>query len=43
VLAHNKSGIPARQLRYITKTIEAQHREIEQQWFDYFGEIRYYC
>ena len=42
VLAHNKLGIPSRQLRYITKTIEAQHREIEQQWVDYFGEIRYY-
>ena len=42
-LADNRSEVPARQLRIIMRTIEAQHREVEEQWFQYFGEIRYYC
>ena len=43
LLANNRSEVPARQLRIIMRTIEAQHREVEEQWFQYFGEIRYYC
>lgn len=43
LLANNRSNIPARQLNIISQTIEAQHEEIEQQWFAHFGEISYYC
>lgn len=43
LLAHNRSGIPERQLHYIIRTIEAQHESIERQWFSYFGELTYYC
>ena len=43
VLANNRSEVPTRQLRIIMRTIEAQHRDVEEQWFQYFGEIRYFC
>ena len=43
LLANNSSRIPERKLRYIKDIIEARHQEIEQKWFAYFQEIRYYC
>ena len=43
LLANNKSNVPARQLRIIMRTVEAQHQEVENQWYSYFGEIRFYC
>ena len=42
-LCHNKSKIPERILKNMMRMIEARSSEIIEKWFDYFGEIRYYC
>ena len=42
-LCHNNSQIPNKVLRNIISIIEARSSEVIQKWFDYFGEIRYYC
>lgn len=43
LLCHNHSNIPPRKLRTIMDVIEARHEEIEQKWYQYFHDIRYYC
>ncbi len=43
LLCNNKSHIPSRQLQDIMDVIEARHKEIEDRWFAYFKEIRFYC
>ena len=35
--------IPNKVLRNIMSIIEARSKEVIQKWFDYFGEIKYYC
>ena len=42
-LCHNNSQISDRILRNIMSIIEARSKEVIQKWFDYFGEISYYC
>ena len=43
VLCNNASRIPENVLRKIVRFIEANSNEIENQWIEHFGEIRYYC
>jgi len=42
-LCHNNSKIPEKTLRNIMRLIEARSYEIKEKWFDYFGEITYFC
>ena len=42
-LCHNNSQIPSKVLRNIMSIIEARSKEVIQKWYDYFGEINYYC
>lgn len=42
-LCHNKSKIPERILRNMMRMVEARSSEVIEKWYDYFGEIRYYC
>ena len=42
-LCHNNSHISAKILRNIMDIIEARSKEVIQKWFDYFGEVRYFC
>ena len=42
-LCNNNSKIPSRILRNIMDIIEARSKEVIQKWYDYFGEIRYFC
>ena len=42
-LCNNNSKIPSHVLRNIMRMIEARNKEVVQKWYDYFGEIRYFC
>ncbi len=42
-LCHNNSKIPDRTLRNMMRMIEARSFEVINKWYDYFGEIRYFC
>lgn len=42
-LCHNNSHIPEKLLRNMMRMIEARSAEVIAKWYDYFGEIRYYC
>ena len=43
LLCNNNSQIPKHTLRNIMRMIEARHIDVTQAWFEYFGEIRYFC
>ncbi len=43
LVCNNNSQIPARDLRKLLAFIEANSNEIKQKWYEYFGEISYYC
>lgn len=45
IVASNGSKIPTRELDKLMRVIEAQHRYIESNWRDFFGDdaVRYYC
>ncbi len=43
LVCNNNSNIPPHILRTLLKIIEANSQEIQQKWFEYFGEIRYFC
>ena len=43
LLCNNNSHIPDRTLRTIMQVIEARHMEIINKWYNYFGNISYYC
>ena len=43
LLCNNNSQIPKHILRNIMRMIEARHIDVTQAWFEYFGEIRYFC
>ena len=43
ILAHNSSKIKIQILRKLIRFIEANSKEIEEQWIEHFGEIRYFC
>lgn len=40
---NNNSQIPAKTLRNITDIIEARSKDVIDKWYNFFGEIRYYC
>ena len=42
-LCHNKSKIPERILENMMRMIEARSAEVIEKWYDYFGEVSYYC
>lgn len=43
LVCHNKSQIPKIKLRRIMDIIEARNESIKGKWYDYFGQITYYC
>lgn len=43
VLCNNNSRIPDRELNNIMKIIEARSFDIVNKWYEFFGEIKYYC
>ena len=43
ILSHNSSNIKMQILRKLIRFIEADSEEIEEQWIEHFGEIRYFC
>ena len=42
-LCHNNSQIPKHTLRNIMRIIEARYVEIIRKWYEFYGEISYYC
>jgi len=43
LLCHNRSQIPERMLRNIMRLVEARSSEIIQKWYEFNGEISFYC
>lgn len=43
LLCHNKSKIPKNKLKRIMDIIEARNESVKNKWYDYFGEVTYYC
>lgn len=43
ILCNNNSHIPEKILRRLMRTIEANSMYIIDEWFEHFGEIRYFC
>ena len=43
LVCNNNSQIPSKDLRKLLVFIEANSKEIIQKWYEYFGEITYYC
>ncbi|MCD7854839.1 MAG: DUF4160 domain-containing protein [Clostridiales bacterium] len=43
LLCNNNSKISSPKLRQIMRIIEANSEEIMQRWYNYFGEISFYC
>lgn len=43
LLCNNNSGIPDRTLRRLMKIIEANSKQIIDDWLMHFGELRYFC
>lgn len=43
LVCNNSSRIPSKDLRDLIKMIEANSEEIIDKWYEYFGEIRFFC
>ena len=43
LLANNISLIDERILRNIMRIVEARSEDVIQKWYDFFGEISYFC
>ena len=43
LLENNNSKIPEKILRNIMRIIEARSDDVVKKWFDFFGEVDYYC
>lgn len=43
VLCNNNSQIPQKELKNIMRVIEANSKVIIDKWYQFFGEIRYFC
>lgn len=43
LICNNNSHILPKDLRKLMAFIEANSKEIIQKWYEYFGEISYYC
>lgn len=42
-LCNNNSNIPKHILNNLMRMIEARNNEVINKWYEYFGEISYYC
>jgi hypothetical protein len=42
-LCNNNSNIPKHILRNLMRMIEARNIDVKNKWYEYFGEIHYYC
>lgn len=42
-LCHNNSHIPEHILRNIMRIIEARSTEVIKKWYNFYGEISYFC
>lgn len=43
LLCNNNSKIPTNTLKNIMRIIEARINDVIKNWYDFFGEISYYC
>ena len=43
LLCNNNSKVPQKTLKNIMEIIEARNQDVIKKWFDFFGEIHYYC
>ena len=43
LLCNNNSKIQTRILKNIMDIIEARNKDVIDKWYNFFGEIRYYC
>ena len=43
ILCNNNSHHPQKTLKNIMEIIEARNQDAIKRWFDFFGEIHYYC
>ena len=43
ILCNNNSKIPDRVLRDLMDVIEARSLDVVNKWYDFFGEIKYFC
>lgn len=43
LLCNNNSHIPERVLNNVMRVIEARSGDVTEKWFQYFGQISYYC
>lgn len=43
LICNNRSQIPSKDMRDLIKMIEANSEEIIDKWYEYFGEIRFFC
>lgn len=43
LLCNNNSHIPKHKLRRIMEIAQARSNDIVNKWYDYFGEITFYC
>lgn len=43
LICNNNSNIPLHDLRKLLRVVEANIDEIKQMWYEYFGEIKYFC
>jgi len=43
ILCNNNSQINQRTLKNIMEIIEARNQDVINKWFDFYGDIHYYC
>lgn len=43
LLCNNASRIPPQKLKRLIRVVEANSSRIINEWYDYFGEISYFC
>jgi len=43
LLCNNNSLIPQKTLKNIMEIIEARNQDVIKKWFEFFGDIYYYC
>lgn len=43
LLSNNNSQIPVKTLNNMLRIIEARSKEVIDKWYQFFGEVNYYC
>ena len=43
LLCNNNSKIPAKTLKNIMEIIEARSKDVINKWYNFYGEVNYYC